>query len=197
MKYSDTANFEDGFCRVLKKITAFMFAKFLTEPTVNAVRPNVLNSCVAIENEQAFWNDMKFNISGKNLYSSIKLTKSLLLLHAYLNPKQEEIIPYDFHVEHILPRKWQAANYNGWNYDQAQKWLDSFGNRVVFEKKLNIQAGNGYFGRKKLKYKESVISDVLDLADFPRDDFTVNDIEKREEEFVSRITDFFKIQGVM
>ena len=199
MKYSDTADFEDGFCRVLKKITAFMFAKFLSEPTVNAVRPDVLNACVAIENEQDFWTDIdpKFAITGKSFYSSTKLTRSLLLLHAYLHPKQNEIIPRDFHIEHILPRKWQETSYNSWNYDQAKKWLDSFGNRVVFENKLNIQAGNGYFGRKKPKYKKSVISDVLDLADFQRDDFTVNDIEKREEKFMQRIKDFFNSQSVI
>jgi len=196
MKNGHNDNFADDFCAVLKKIAAFMFAKFLTAPTVNAVKADVFNACVAIENEQDFWNDAKFTITSESFYSSVKLTRSLLLLHAYLNPEQEEIIEYEFHVEHILPRKWQSANYNGWTHEQAQEWLDSFGNRVAFEKKLNIQAGNGYFGRKKDKYAESDIADVQALANFPRDDFNVGDIEKREAEFIQRIMDFFGAQGV-
>ena len=196
MKNNANADFEESFCAMLKKITAFMFAKFLIQPTVNAVKPDVFNACVSIERGQDFWSDAKFEIKADSFYSSMRLTRSLLLLHAYLNPKQIGIIPYDFHVEHVLPRKWQTANYNGWNFEQAQEWLDSFGNRVVFEKKLNIQAGNGYFGRKKERYNQSEIADIKDLAAYAKDDFTVDDIKNRENEFVSRLTNFFVEQGV-
>jgi uncharacterized protein with ParB-like and HNH nuclease domain len=196
MKNNEKADFENGFYHALKRITAFMFAKFLVQPTVNAVKPDVFNACVAIENEQDFWNDTKVTIENDNFYSSVKLTRSLLLLHAYLNPKQKKIISYDFHVEHILPRSWQTANYNGWNYKQAEEWLDSYGNRVVFENKLNIQAGNGYFGRKKEKYIQSTIEDILALARYKKDDFAIDDIKKREDEFISRIMRFFAEQGV-
>jgi len=37
---------------------------------------------------------------------------------------------------------------------------------------------------------------VLELANFPKDDFTVNDIEKREADFIQRIMVFFEAQGV-
>jgi len=196
MKNNDKTDFEKGFCSILKKVTTFMFAKFITTPTVNAVKPDVFNACVSIEKGQNFWNDIKFTITSNNFYSSVRITRSLLLLHAYLNPQQVGIIPYDCHIEHILPKKWQAANYNGWDKEQAQEWLENFGNRVVFEKKLNIQAGNGYFGRKKERYAQSNIADIKDLANYASNDFTVDDIKNRENEFISRLTNFFVEQGV-
>ena len=41
-------------------------------------------------------------------------------------------------TEHIFPKKWQTTNYNGWDEKDAQAYLDCFGNKIVFEKKLNI-----------------------------------------------------------
>jgi hypothetical protein len=40
----------------------------------------------------------------------------------------------------------------------------------VFEKRLNIQAGNGYFVKKKDKYKTSSIAVVKELANYPKND---------------------------
>ena len=59
--------------------------------------------------------------------------------------------------------------------------------------KLNIQAGNGYFGNKKSKYQNSKIANVLELANYPKNDWIKEDIEKRENEFKDRLTNFFKV----
>lgn len=55
-------------------------------------------------------------------------------------------------MEHIFPQKWQNTNYNGWTREDAKEYLEQIGNKMWLEKKINIQAGNGYFGRKKEKY---------------------------------------------
>ena len=44
---------------------------------------------------------------------------------------------------------------------------------------------------------KSTIQDVLDLADFESDDFTVEDIRLREEDFKDRILTFFDEYGVL
>lgn len=114
-----------------------------------------------------------------------------LKCQAYLNPQQTQLVPETFEIEHILPRKWQTANYLGWTFDEAEESLESFGNKVAFEKKLNIQAGNGYFGRKKEKYTKSSIADAKKLSSHPKDDWHKADINTREQEFLDSITTFF------
>lgn len=116
-----------------------------------------------------------------------------MLLFSYLHPDQKELIPETFDIEHIFPKKWQNTNYNGWSKDDADLYLDRFGNKCVFEKKLNIQAGNGYFGVKKQKYKSSKIATILDLANYDKDDWTKVDIEDREKNFTDCLMDFFKL----
>ena len=81
---------------------------------------------------------------------------------------------------------------NNWEEKDAEAYLDRFGNKIVFEKKLNIQAGNGYFGKKKDRYSTSKIAVVLELSNYPKSDWLKEDIEKREGEFKSRIFDFLK-----
>jgi hypothetical protein len=69
------------------------------------------------------------------------------------------------------------------------KWL--------LKKKLNIQAGNDYFGKKKDIYKKSLIANVNDLSKYKNDDnddddWVKTDIEKREESFLKSIVNFFQ-----
>jgi hypothetical protein len=120
-----------------------------------------------------------------------KIARAMILLHAYLNPNQIDMIESKFEIEHIFPRKWQATNYNGWNHEDAKVYLERYGNKVAIGKKLNIQAGNGYFGQKKNKYKDSPIANVNDLSKYPSDDWVKTDIEAREKLFLESIVSFF------
>ena len=63
---------------------------------------------------------------------------------------------------------------------------------MLLEKKLNIECGNGYFGRKKEKYKESSFLEAQELAKYPKDDLQQEDIKKRGEEIYQRLLTFFK-----
>jgi hypothetical protein len=97
-----------------------------------------------------------------------------------------------FDIEHIFSKKWQNTNYNGWNFNDAQIYLESFGNKIVLEKKLNIQAGNNYFNNKKQKYASSKISSVLALSKLSQKDWLKNDIEEREKLFATEVLRFFR-----
>lgn len=195
-KLSET--FDNDFCKMLSNLIAFLFAKFIEAPTVNAIKDDIYSSCISIKNEnkltyKAIYDEDNLNkqIEG---HSSSRISRGLLLLHAYLNPKQADLITPTFDIEHIFPKKWQETNYNGWNVEDARHYLDRFGNKIIFEKKLNIQAGNGYFGNKKQKYSQSKIASVLDLSTYPKGDWLKNDIIEREIEFKNRILDFFKTE---
>jgi hypothetical protein len=124
----------------------------------------------------------------------LRFSTALLLLDAYLHPSQKALLSEKCQIEHIFPKKWQNTNYYGWDEKDAKDYLQMWGNKVIIEKKVNIQAGNGYFGKKKIKYQESLIARVLDLAKYPNDDWVKENIEARESEFRKRLIDFFKEQ---
>ena len=196
MKNRESQSFDEDFQMVLKELLSFLFVKFIEKPTVNAIKDDVFNAYISLENN----NKLKFDYSFNEIllkqqiesFSSSRISRALLLLDAYLNPKQENLIESNFDIEHIFPKKWQDTNYNGWEKKDAELFIEKFGNKIIFEKKLNIQAGNGYFGNKKNKYGISKIANVLDLSNYPKNDWTKEDIEQREEEFKTRIITFFK-----
>ncbi len=195
MKNKDSQTFGCDFENMLQELIAFLFAKFIDQPSVNAIKDDIYNSCISLNtnNELNYRFTLNVNLLSQQLvsHSSSKLSRALLLLFAYLNPKQTELVPSTFDIEHIFPKKWQDTNYNGWTKTDADLYLDKFGNKTVFEKKLNIQAGNGYFGIKKQKYRVSSIATVKKLSNYRNNDWIKTDIEKREKEFKDTLICFF------
>ncbi len=186
--------FADGFELLLKRMTAFLFASFVENPTVNAIKDDIYLMCIDIE--QGVLPQLNFSINDDfririATQASAKLSRALILLNAYQHPNQTNEITWWFEIEHILPQKWQNTNYNGWNEEDAKRHINMFGNKIVLEKKLNIQAGNGYFGKKKNKYRESKVAEVNELAEYPKDDWLQDDIEKRDKRFTDTIMSFF------
>lgn len=194
LKNRYNTSFDDELRMFLIKLMAFLFAKFIDIPSINAIKDDIYNACINVEftnklNRQYKMEESKF-MEKIDEQSSARLMRPLLLLDAYLNESQVNLIPTTFDIEHILPKKWQTTNYNGWDEKTAQLYLDRFGNKIVFEKKLNIQAGNGYFEKKKEKYMESEIAIVKELATYNKSDWFIEDIEKRGDEFKNRIYKF-------
>jgi len=196
MKNRASETFENDFEALLQKLVAYLFAKYIDSPTSHAIKTDIYGACVALNENKGF--PHRFVLDEEALghqieHASTKISKALLLLYAYLHPGQTEPIPADkLEIEHILPKKWQDANYNGWSKDEADAYLDRFGNKTVCEKKLNIQAGNGYFGVKKQKYKQSNIAAVRELSDHPKNDWGKEDIEQREADFKTTLLSFFR-----
>jgi hypothetical protein len=194
LKNYNSKDFDVNFCRLLKKEIAFLFSKFIISPTINTIRDEIYNAYITIykKNSPKFKIDFSIdNVKQRLLeYTSPKLTKALLLLDAYLNKKQKELIIINFQIEHIFPKKWQNTNYKGWSEEDAENYLELYGNKVIFEQKLNILAGNGYFGKKKERYSESEIANVIDLSKIKQNDWAKKEIIAREEKFVKTIIDF-------
>lgn len=193
--HKDNPNFKSEFEKMLQKLVAYVFAKFIYKQTKDAIKDEIYSACIALsENKEysyRFEESLELEKQIDNLTSS-KIEKALLLLHAYLHPEQKDPIPDDFEIEHILPKKWQSNNYNGWDKKDAEQYLEKFGNKVVIEDKLNIQAGNNYFGKKKEKYRVSKIQRVLDLSKHPEDNWLKENIEAREKDFVDTLSNYFK-----
>lgn len=196
MKNRDSQAFESDFESMLQKLIAFLFAKFIDQPSVNAIKDDIYNSCISLNTNNEL--QYKFSLNEELLnqqidgHSSSRISRALLLLYAYLNPIQTGLISSTFDIEHIFPKKWQDTNYNGWTKSDSDLFLDRFGNKIVLEKKLNIQAGNGYFGVKKQKYKVSSIATVLELSKYPNNDWIKEDIEQREINFKETLLNYFR-----
>lgn len=193
--YKSEQDFEPKFADFLERLQAFILVKFIEKPTVNAIKDDIYQKCILIAHKQD--PVLKIAIDQQALseripiYSYSRITRALLLVHTYLHPDQEEVIPHIHEIEHIFPKKWQNTNYNGWDVQEAKMYLEKFGNKILFEKKLNIQAGNGYFNAKKIRYNESEIKCVKDLANYPKSDWIKEDIIEREQRFTSDIIGYF------
>lgn len=196
----DTDNFGEDFVTFLKKLTAFLYAKFVISPTVNAIKDDVFRECADLCKKKSSYKlrykmlDGRTKAEYQNSISSMRggrLHRGLILLHAYQHPEQTDAIESKFQIEHIFPKKWQNTNYNGWSHEDAKQYLEWFGNKVAIGKKLNIEASNIYFGKKKKKYANSKVAAVRELANYPKDDWKQKDIEKRERDFKETIYAFF------
>lgn len=186
----------------LRKLCAFIYAKYIYTPSISGIKGAIYaldaEICKKMELTTLNGTFIDDNIEyemDKFTNSAVKqFSRGLLTIDAYLNPKQIDLLQNieKLEIEHILPKKWQNANYNGWNEADAAQCLELFGNKVLFEKKLNIQAGAGYFGQKKIKYSQSGIANVLELATLDTDDWSKDELTARDKEFKKRMINFFK-----
>ena len=182
-----------------KELIKFLFLKFIAKPTVSAIKNDIYNACINIKNNKSIFGEKRIKLEedfeNKLKNPPKRLVTSLLLLHAYLHEDQKDLIEEHskkkLHTEHILPKKWQTANYLGWDKKDADDYLEHFGNKVICESKINIQAGNEYFKKKKEKYSKSEIANVKHLAEHKKDDWGIDEIKKRQEEVTKKLKNFF------
>lgn len=162
--YKDT--FEDDFLIFLKRLLAVLSAKYIITPTINAVKTGILNLNAEIINSA----QPKFNfgqIDEKELSDKIKTAhrntvRMILKIIAYQH--QSELLPEKWEIEHILPQKWQSSYFPTNSDSEVKELVEHIGNKIPFEKKLNIIASNGYFAKKKESYRKSKVGILLELT---------------------------------
>ena len=151
------------------------------------------------------------NAEGKK---NDKKMKILLMLHTYLNDHQDYVseigtmtwqkkedssknkyaFKFKYEIEHILPIEWknEKEKYGLWKQIKPEEYVNRVGNKVLLKKKLKeIQAEDGYFNKKKEKYKKSKIAELQRLSQQEQNDWLPEDIKEREEEMIKKFTDFF------
>lgn len=190
----------EEFTQLLEYTVKYFFIKGVVYNTVNYIKDAVFKTCVAIEAGKDYLEEYKkittaeidtFNQRIKNKQYG-RYWKGLVLLSAYLNPKQnledfEDFLCDTYHIEHILPKKWN--NYDGWSETTWDEDLNSLGNLIPLEYKLNINARNEFFNRKKEYYAESKVQDALDLTAL--DEWTPQALHRMQEEKEKRLNKFF------
>ncbi len=197
LKNSQMDSFETDFLSFLKRILTFLLVKYLQVPTINAVKNIILklNAEIIHTSTPTF---ISLNINNAEFKQSIKMppkntVRMLLKIMSYQEKEQKELLPEKWEIEHIFPQKWHNNYFNNQEKsdEEIKEQIEHLGNKIPLEKKLNIEAGNGYFGRKKENYQKSNIQLVKKMGQIPAEDFTLEDIDARDEEIANMIQNLF------
>lgn len=206
IKNRESVDFKIQMESFLGGLLSFMMVQFIIKPQVNAIKPPTYKFCIDLYHtgKTIFQNIMPIDFPAlieRSSRTSSRIVKSCILLHSYLYDKNSKLLTGKLEIEHILPKRWKQANYLGWTRDEAEEHLESIGNKIPFEKRPNIKAGNGYFGEKKRQYLVSHVKEVQDLAtNHSSDDWLPADIECRRDQVCNRLISFFNknlVSGVM
>ena len=180
--YRKKEDFEARFSLFLNKLLMELMTKYLMIPTINAVKPDILklNSAIVTSDIPIF--EFK-NIDMAQLEPYIQnpnrnTVRMLLKTLAY--ERQNELLPAKWEIEHIFPQKWQTNYFPNVPDTIIREKIEHIGNKLPFEKKLNIVAGNGYFGKKKKEYATSKIAITNTLGTSDEQDWDMDSIMKRD-----------------
>ena len=110
-----------------------------------------------------------------------------MLLKSYAYNHQEQLLPENWQIEHILPQKWQSAFFPDKDSKSVNEMIEHIGNKTPFERKLNIIASNGYFKKKQQEYNKSEIEVTKILVTSINNDWTLGNIKQRDEMVSSEI----------
>lgn len=189
LKHKDADHFEKAFLLFLHKLAAELLSKYCLIPTINAVKTDILKLNAEIVSTRQPIFDFK-EIDSKELSLRIKTphrnaVRMLLKVLAYAN--QDDLLPERWEIEHIFPQKWQTAYFPDISNDIIQEKIEHIGNKLPFEKRLNIIAGNGYFFKKKTEYLLSNIEIVKQIGHTQNNDWTLDNITERDLEVSEKI----------
>ncbi|MBE9488096.1 MAG: DUF262 domain-containing protein [Bacteroidetes bacterium] len=188
--FKNTKTLKEKLPDFLKNILSYLFVKFVDRQTVNAIKDPIFQACIDVSNNgelKLTHTIIDFKNKMDNLSTS-KISKPMILLYSYLFDKEQELIPLDFQIEHIFPQKWDN-NYFTWSNEDANLYINMFGNKITFERKLNIQASNNFFSKKQDSYKKSTISNVKSLCE--NKFWDKQSIIDRNNTFIKMIESFF------
>lgn len=174
-------DFEVKFTAFLNKLLLELFTKYLISPTVNAVKTDILklNAEIVKSDKPIFsFKEIDMAILENHIQNPHRnLVRMLLKILAY--QEQDTLLPDNWEIEHIFPQKWQDNYFTDVSETTIKEKIEYIGNKVPFEKKLNIIAGNGYFGKKKKEYLSSNISITKKLGTLEIDEWNLDSIMTR------------------
>lgn len=209
MTYRDQCGLlnDEDFYQFLHKITAFIWAYAVTNPGVNALRTPVFAEMVNIINKQPItFTDYIFDLhhlqnvlSNYSFSNNRTITKSMLTWWALQDENQSlPDIESLFQIEHIFARNRADKEGTLTNF----KNLESLGNKVLLEKRINIRASDyrfsdkvkyytGFENARKQNLEGTKIKELLDIA-VSHQDFTELDIVQRNAKIMQRFTEYLR-----
>lgn len=197
LKYHEDLDFEILFLQFLRKLFAELSAKYIITPTINAVKSNILNlNSEIIQSSTPKFIFPKIDINElKEKIKNPHRNTVRMILKSIAYEYQEELLPEKWEIEHILPKKWQSSYFPNCSDDEVAESVEEIGNKIPFEKKLNITASNGYFQKKQESYRKSQVQILLDLSG-KNNDWGIEDIYERNIEIIKAFISLLKSWGL-
>ena len=194
LKNKNSEKFEELFLTFLRKLFVNLFKVYIVSPTINSVKTSILNLNSSILHDEVLNFEFR-NVTEDELKNGIKhlhrnAVRMLLKLLAYNIEEQKELLPYNWEIEHILPLKWQTSYFNS-NEDEVNELIETIGNKIPFEKRLNIIASNGYFLKKQEQYAKSNIAIAKAMSNSNIKDWKLEEIRERNIRIIDEVIDTF------
>ena len=194
LENKNSENFEELFLTVSRKLFVNLFKVYIVSPTINSVKTSILNLNSSILHDEVLNFEFR-NVTEDELKNGIKhlhrnAVRMLLKLLAYNTEEQNELLPYNWEIEHILPLKWQPSYFNS-NEDEINELIETIGNKIPFEKRLNIIASNGYFSKKQEQYVKSNIAIAKAMSNSNIKDWKLEEIRERNIRIIDEVIDTF------
>lgn len=176
-------NFNNGFLVFLNKLIEELMTRYIFFPTINAVKADILKLDAKIikdsHPEMVFRPIDKGQIKERLILPHKNIVRMLLKAYAY--DYQEQLLPDNWQIEHILPQHWQRTFFKDMPDDTINEMIEHIGNKTPFERKLNIVASDGYFRKKQDEYIKSGIEVTKILATSIAEDWSLQEIKRRDE----------------
>ncbi len=184
--------FETVFEPFIYKLISELMIKHFNDPRVTAVRFGILT--LNIDSIKTLYPRFAFgdNIDRPLICKKIEVPhymigRMLMKLIAYNH--QDTILPEKWEIEHILPIHWQESYFLNMTDEEIKRCIEHIGNKIPFEKRLNIIASDGYFAAKKEQYAKSQIEIVKALSKSPSNNWHIQDIISRDVLLFNEICD--------
>ncbi len=190
MEYRNDIDFVNNFSNFLHKLISQLLTRFIHTSSLNFVKGDILklDHLITKTNKPAFefkkYPEQEFIDRLKN--PNLKITRMLLSTISYGISGQEKLLPEKWEIEHIYPQKWDLNHFPNLSESEVKKKVECIGNKISLEKKLNIQASNGFFSKKQEFYKKSEVVMANKLADMAGD-WKIDNIDEQN----IRIADAF------
>lgn len=184
LSHKDKADFQKCFLVFLHNLVYYLLTRYLIAPTINAVKGDIMKLNVAINKDilpQFVFRDVDLTQLPAAIKSPNRnAVRMLLKIIAYLDPDQEGILQNSWEIEHIFPQKWQENYFPSIPDDIIRDKIEHIGNKLPFEKKLNISAANGYFLKKKEYYIQSRFAVTKKMSSSSIQEWSLDNITERD-----------------
>ena len=194
LAHKDNPGFEEAFLLFLRKLIVELLEKYLETPTINAVKGDILklNTEIISTMKPCFSFDISEPRATPNRVKQPNRNAVRMLLKILAYEKQDELLPDKWEIEHIFPQTWQPNYFGPVSDEVVNEKIEHLGNKVPFEKKLNIRASNGFFAKKQGEYAQSKISITKELSDTSIHDWDLDSISERDVRISDAIIKIFE-----
>ena len=196
MEHKAENDFEVVFLKFLRKLFVMLTTRYLENPTISAVKADILKLNLNIINNRhpefyaGFDHKIIEGVDAENkekqrtdnliIAPHKNIVRMLLKLLAYQEEGQLDLLPHIWDIEHIFPQKWDT-HYFDLDEKDANVKLEHLGNKLPLEKKLNISASNNYFNKKKSRYRDSKIAICQKLGNSNLNEWDLSSIDHNDK----------------